>query len=184
MNSPLSQPLRGKPPGRRRKLSGVTWLLLIGGISAGALTVIGMAALVVYVMLGMPTPKPESRGDERSVATGSRPATVSSQPTSAPPAPLTAAAEARARDARAAERGFSSGTVLWDPAAREPGELQIPFRRQREIVFGAIGCPLVVVGREVWNLQQGQLVQQLQGQLDGNGLRALSNDGQMAGSGR
>lgn len=56
--------------------------------------------------------------------------------------------------------------------------LRIPFRSKDEITFGPIGCPIVVVGNDVWHFKQKKIVRQLAGEYNQHGMKALSGNGQ------
>jgi len=55
--------------------------------------------------------------------------------------------------------------------------LRIPFQSQEEITFGPIGCPVVIVGKEVWHFGQKKVVQRLQDEYNERGMKSLSGDG-------
>jgi len=64
------------------------------------------------------------------------------------------------------------------PDASSPDQLRIAVQSQDEITFGPIGCPVVVVGKNVWHMEQRRIVQQLRDEYNARGLKALSVDGQ------
>lgn len=66
------------------------------------------------------------------------------------------------------------------PIYRPPSpdnSLRIEFEDFSEVTFGPLGCPVVVVGNHVWNIESREMVQQLDGKMARNGLRAISGDG-------
>ncbi len=55
--------------------------------------------------------------------------------------------------------------------------LSIPVKQAASATFGPTGCPVVVVGQDVWYLKTGKVVRRLQGKYDARGRRALSGNG-------
>lgn len=63
------------------------------------------------------------------------------------------------------------------PAEFEPSGPSIPVGDRDVVTFGNPGCPVVVVGTEVWNLDQQTVQSTLQRGYEERGLTALSADG-------
>jgi WD40 repeat protein len=57
------------------------------------------------------------------------------------------------------------------------GELRIPFERAEEVVFGPLGCPILISGNDVWDLAAGRAAQTLEGEREMRSLATISADG-------
>ena len=53
----------------------------------------------------------------------------------------------------------------------------IHFLDQEGLTFGPPGCPLIVIGKNVWDWQSTEIVQTLEGDYEGDGLTSLSTNG-------
>ena len=57
------------------------------------------------------------------------------------------------------------------------GGTAIPFGRNDAVTFGPVGCPVAVVGADVWDLKTYKAIRTLPDKYEERGLRALSPDG-------
>jgi hypothetical protein len=98
-----------------------------------------------------------------------------------PPAEAPAAAPAESTTgARPAGTAVASANPAPPPSANwegGSGEVRIPFENAEEIVFGPLGCPVVIAGQNVWDLAAGRIAQTLEGEREMRSLAAISANG-------
>jgi hypothetical protein len=111
------------------------------------------------------------------------PAAATTPEAASPPAstPVPTAAPSGTAPASSDSNSSKPGDKTTKPAgwgnSATPAELQIPFSDREGVTVGPPGCPVLVVGQNVWNLERGRIVQQLDEEYEGRGHTALSGDG-------
>lgn len=62
-------------------------------------------------------------------------------------------------------------------------EVRIPIGSHDTVTFGPAGCPVIVCGNQVWNVQTSSIQVELEGELERNSLSVLSDDGKYFAAG-
>ena len=62
-------------------------------------------------------------------------------------------------------------------------ELRIPIGSNTTVTFGPAGCPVLVAGKQVWNVLEGSIQAELEGDIERNSLTVLSDDGKYFAAG-
>ncbi len=75
-----------------------------------------------------------------------------------------------------------AGSALPAPLVAVPN-LRINIDRYEDVAFGPTGCPVIVVGKTVWNVQTWKSQSVLQGTIETSTVSALSNDGKYFAAG-
>lgn len=70
----------------------------------------------------------------------------------------------------------------YEPSPESPG-VAIAFRQADEVTFGPVGCPFVRVGNDLYQIESGNKVCTLDGNVTGNSIRAFSRDGKYFAAG-
>jgi hypothetical protein len=89
-----------------------------------------------------------------------------------------ALAQDKAQDDPFKARGTPAAAAAPEPTdPNAPWNVRVPTEVGERVTLGAPGCPVVVSGKQVWNIRQGRIVCELDTRIDQNALAVLSDDG-------
>jgi len=57
------------------------------------------------------------------------------------------------------------------------GPLSVPITNIEDVTLGPVGCPAIVIGKQVWNIAENRIVAELEGTYHARGHKCLSPDG-------